>query len=386
MAINTVASLTRYVNGQTIVTAKALNSLYGGLYGTSEALSLEATDPLVAGHSHDGLHQDGHAQKISLSDHVTGKLAGSFIDDEAIQENHIATSLIQSEAIPEYVQDEDGTHYLLDLSLLRAEVDGKLSSAKNIAMWFDIPNDYAITVTGLGLPVFINDADLDGKLPEGAVDGDGNLGVVAYSFDNQSAEQGNGLNQAALGQNSPYPEAYYPGQSGIKVRLTTKSGGDIVAEQIKSALPTVDCLSKVYGYLSHRSDVPPNFKWRVWLYYKTSTGVETFIDPTSGLTDIKIKVVEVVDVDSLPVMYALDTNLIGSSSPVITTGGIKRDHIAAQSIIPSKMDNAYVDGVAANASLRTLGTGSQQAAAGNHTHAIESIEISYARNLMLMGA
>lgn len=383
MAINTVASLTRYVNGQTIVTARALNSLYGGLYGTSEALGLDATDPLVAGHSHDGLHQDGHAQKINLSDHVTGKLPGSFIDDEAIQENHIFRTDVQSEAIPEYIQDDNGTHYLLDLSLLRAEVDSKLSSSKNIAMWLDIPNNYAIVVTGLGLPLFINDIDLVGRLPNGAVDGDGNLGVVTYSFPSQSDEQGTGPNQAALGQNNPYPQAYYPGQFGIKVRLTTKDGADIVAEQIKSGLPTVDCLSKVYGYLSYRSDVPANFKWRVWLYYKTSAGVETFIDPTSGLSDIKIKVVEVVETDNLPVMFALDTNLVGSTSPVIPTGGIKRDHIAAQSLIPSKMDNAYVDGIVTNASLRTLGTGAQQAAAGNHSHAAE---VSYARSLMLMGA
>lgn len=77
-------SLTKYKTGITILTEDVANSWFGGLYGSSEASGLDVTDPLVAGHVHDGQHADGHAQKIDLGDHVTGRLDGSNIEDNSI--------------------------------------------------------------------------------------------------------------------------------------------------------------------------------------------------------------------------------------------------------------------------------------------------------------
>lgn len=76
--------LTRYISGVTILTEDVSNSWYGGLFGTEEGNELDAQDPLVAGHVHDGQHLDGHAQKINLSDHVTGQLDGQNIQDGTI--------------------------------------------------------------------------------------------------------------------------------------------------------------------------------------------------------------------------------------------------------------------------------------------------------------
>jgi hypothetical protein len=78
--------LTKYRSGITILTENVANSLFGGLYGSEEAdeLGLSETDPLVAGHIHDGQHLDGHAQKINLAEHITGQLDGTNILDGSI--------------------------------------------------------------------------------------------------------------------------------------------------------------------------------------------------------------------------------------------------------------------------------------------------------------
>jgi hypothetical protein len=72
-------SLTRFKDGKTVLTAAFSNKLFGGLYGTSDADSLDGDDPLVSGHVHDGSHDDGHAQKINLTDHVIGELPETFL-------------------------------------------------------------------------------------------------------------------------------------------------------------------------------------------------------------------------------------------------------------------------------------------------------------------
>lgn len=85
-------ALTRYRNASTVFTEDAANSMYGGLYGTSRGNALSETDPLVAGHVHDGQHEDGHAQKINLSDHVSGLLNGIRIQSNTITQNKLTAN------------------------------------------------------------------------------------------------------------------------------------------------------------------------------------------------------------------------------------------------------------------------------------------------------
>ena len=70
---------TKFVSGKSVLTEKFLNSIYGGLKGSEEESNYSEEHPLNAGHVHDGASGDGHAQKINLSKHVTGKLPISFI-------------------------------------------------------------------------------------------------------------------------------------------------------------------------------------------------------------------------------------------------------------------------------------------------------------------
>lgn len=82
--------LTKYVSAVTILTADVANSWYGGLFGDPAADELPADHPLVAGHVHDGQRIDGHAQRISLADHVTDELDGSMIQDGTISLDKLA--------------------------------------------------------------------------------------------------------------------------------------------------------------------------------------------------------------------------------------------------------------------------------------------------------
>jgi hypothetical protein len=122
MARTSGSRLTKYVSGSTVVTAEVANSWYGGLYGTSEGDQYEEGDPLVAGHVHDGVNKDGHAQKINLVDHVTGQLRNNNLADEAVTKRNVQSFLDVGSAIPEYVVDGYDTYYYLDLSQLRSEI------------------------------------------------------------------------------------------------------------------------------------------------------------------------------------------------------------------------------------------------------------------------
>jgi hypothetical protein len=86
--------LTRHKSGITILTEAVANSWYGGLFGTAEGALLDPDDPLVAGHIHDGLREDGHAQKIDLCLHTTGQLDGANIKDGTITADKLDPGIV----------------------------------------------------------------------------------------------------------------------------------------------------------------------------------------------------------------------------------------------------------------------------------------------------
>ena len=113
--MSSTTRLTRYVSATTIVTSDVANMWYGGLYGSSEA-SLYASDhPLIAGHIHDGLHVDGHAQRVHLVDHITGQITNPNIGDQEITPRNINSYTLEENAIP-YI-DLTG-EYKLNLSMV----------------------------------------------------------------------------------------------------------------------------------------------------------------------------------------------------------------------------------------------------------------------------
>jgi hypothetical protein len=128
MGTSSTKKLTKYTSGSTIVTADVANSWFGGLYGSYEATLLDADDPRVIGHVHDGESYDGHAEKIDLVNHVKSKLQHQNLEDNAVEKNNVASFLDQASAIPEYIVDGSDTYYLLNLTSVYDYVDTEIAS------------------------------------------------------------------------------------------------------------------------------------------------------------------------------------------------------------------------------------------------------------------
>ena len=121
MATNSGRKLTKFESAVTIVTADFANALFGGLYATSSALSLEEDDPRVCGHIHDGERVDGHAGKIDLVYHVENQLTNTNLGDAAVTRRTVFCSKDVTDAIPEYKMVDGDKCYYLDLSMLRGD-------------------------------------------------------------------------------------------------------------------------------------------------------------------------------------------------------------------------------------------------------------------------
>jgi len=134
MAINSGTILTKYIKSATIITTDVANMWYGGLFGTTEGALYDVDHPLVAGHTHDGEHQDGHAQKIDLVNHVTGQVRNSNLADDAVVARNVQSFLSQGSAIPEFEVISGTTYYNLDLSDLRSTIanNGAFEVSANI--------------------------------------------------------------------------------------------------------------------------------------------------------------------------------------------------------------------------------------------------------------
>lgn len=146
MATSSTKKLTKYVSSSTIVTADAANSWYGGLYGSYEATLLDADDPRVIGHVHDGEQYDGHAGKIDLVYHVTGQLLNQNLSDDAVEKRNIASFLDQTLAIPEYEVINGDTYYNLDLSSVYTYVDDEIAALPQVFEESDTGGSAAVDV------------------------------------------------------------------------------------------------------------------------------------------------------------------------------------------------------------------------------------------------
>ncbi len=111
---------TKFINAETKISASFLNKVFGGL-STSDGI--DADDPLVKGHIHDGIDDDGHVGKISLVDHVEGELQSANLADAAvttakIEDSAITTAKIVDNAISTVkIEDEAVTLAKLDPSI-----------------------------------------------------------------------------------------------------------------------------------------------------------------------------------------------------------------------------------------------------------------------------
>ena len=125
MSVDSRKKLTAfYDSGKVVVTSEFVNSMFGGLHGTSEGdiiASVDPNDPRVVGHLHDGVHADGHAAKINLENHVEGQLRNISLGDGAVRKSNIQCypEALKHNAIPEFEVDPDTGEkcYYLNLDL-----------------------------------------------------------------------------------------------------------------------------------------------------------------------------------------------------------------------------------------------------------------------------
>jgi hypothetical protein len=147
MASSSSTKLTKYESAVTILTAEVANSWFGGLYGSAEGDDLSDTDPLVAGHVHDGSHQDGHAQKINLVHHVTSQLKNVNLANDAVTKRNVASFSDQGQAIPEYEIIDGVTFYHLDLSTVYDAIPNTFTNVGIQASGGTVTGDGAVVMT-----------------------------------------------------------------------------------------------------------------------------------------------------------------------------------------------------------------------------------------------
>jgi len=212
MATDSDKVLTRYTNAETIVTSDLMNKMFGGEFGHNN--SVDEFDPLVAGHVHDGLHADGHASKILLTEgaHIRGYLSGSNLGGTdgttpAVQYKNIKCYSdaiygspaqrradaaaggydLEILAIPEFIEDSDTGErcYYLDLSNSAGGIDGSVQFNEGGAFSGnnDLFYDYSNLMLGAGTAAPTNKLHIvDSSSPplrvEGITSGSGDPIVV----------------------------------------------------------------------------------------------------------------------------------------------------------------------------------------------------------------
>lgn len=212
MATDSDKVLTRYTNAETIVTSDLMNKMFGGEFGHND--SVDEFDPLVAGHVHDGLHADGHASKILLTEgaHIRGYLSSSNLGGTdgttpAVQYKNIKCYSdaiygspaqrradaaaggydLEILAIPEFIEDSDTGErcYYLDLSNSAGGIDGSVQFNEGGAFSGnnDLFYDYSNLMLGAGTAAPTNKLHIvDSSSPplrvEGITSGSGDPIVV----------------------------------------------------------------------------------------------------------------------------------------------------------------------------------------------------------------
>jgi hypothetical protein len=243
MATSSTKKLTKYTSGSTIVTADTANAWYGGLYGSYEGTLLDADDPRVIGHVHDGEPYDGHSAKINLVSHVTDKLQHQNLADEAVWKNNVGSFLDQTQAIPESYTIGSDKYYFLDLTDVYTYVDDEIAGINspfeeadsNADTVDDVVRQSDLNYSSSGLDFVFGSAKLDDM-------NDGGKGDNRILFDRSKAafragstdstdwdNSNRGNYSAALGLNNKASgtSSFAIGEKNIASATNTFAGGSV---------------------------------------------------------------------------------------------------------------------------------------------------------------
>lgn len=150
----------------------------------------------------------------------------------------------------------------------------------NLAAFVQLTSGLA---SGTSQPLSLADSIFTGQIPGGSTNGEGALGVIAVSFDSLANETGTGVGQGGFGSapamDQPYNSTDFPGQH-VEVGLLRADGAAVSVSDIVAVPAPGQGGQEVEAYLSYRSDLGANLKWRLWFFYRrTADGFHVSITP-----------------------------------------------------------------------------------------------------------
>lgn len=162
--------------------------------------------------------------------------------------------------------------------------------------------------TGITQPLSLADSLFTGYSAGGSISGEGVAGVVAASFASAAAETGTGAGQGGLGSapaiDQPYNSTDFPGQR-VEAQMLRADGALVSLADLVASPPPGQGSQQVLCFLSYRSDLGANLKWRMWFYYpRTSDGYRVSFTPDISIT-VSLYVPIVATLADLPVGFAL---------------------------------------------------------------------------------
>lgn len=170
------------------------------------------------------------------------------------------------------------------------------------------------------------------------------IGAVAGS--SPSPEVATALLGTTAAADSPYPIGSYAGQSGFaKATIKHSDGDDVLLRDVLTTAAAADIDAKVFLYLSYRSDLGANLKWRGWFYYRANaTGFETPFVPDVALTNVELWVPQVWTGDQVPaslgLLGAVDSG--GQAAAALGAGVVGSTELAPASVVIGKIGTSAI--------------------------------------------
>ena len=160
--------------------------------------------------------------------------------------------------------------------------------------------------TAVTQPQSLTDALMIGYVPDGSIAGSGQLGVISVTLTNIGDETGVGPGQGGLGTApnaaQPYNSADFPGQHDVHTKIIKIDGTPLILSDILSSAIPPNATQPIECYLSYRSDLGANAKWRLWFYYRrVSDGLHVTVTPDTVVTNCDLFVPNVTTLGTLPV-------------------------------------------------------------------------------------
>lgn len=217
-------------------------------------------------------------------------------------------------------------------------VSGDVSlSSSGVAQVTKLTGNYITVASNLTLgttqPLSLPDATFT-QNPDGSTNSTGVAGVIGSTFASLANETGTGSGQGGLGSaaasTQPYNTTDFAGKKFPCHIRKPDSNVVELSDMLSSAVGGVDANQPVLAFLSFRSDLGANLKWRVWFYYKRSSdGFWTPFTPDTSVTGCFFSAPIVDTIHNQPVSAGFGVPLFGAEAAEIAPSSVTNSLLAA---------------------------------------------------------